>query len=110
MQNSGTHTCNLHRPASWGLPAEVISDLGARLHRFWQRFQRCFATRTRDSSRLAHDYLRAQLTIERGRNFANIERRLSGGDGQRLQHFMSYSPWSGQAVFQQIRRDTCPDT
>jgi len=105
MQTSDGHTCNLHSPARWGLPADVVDDLGARLHRFWQRFRACFATRTRDSSQLAHDYLRAQLTIERGRNFANIERRLSGGDGQRLQHFMSNSPWSGPAIFQQIRRE-----
>jgi len=45
------------------------------------------------------------LTIDRKRNFANIERRLSGGDGQRLQHFMSYSPWSGAAVFRQIQHE-----
>ncbi|MDQ3255604.1 MAG: transposase, partial [Acidobacteriota bacterium] len=102
---SDVHTCNLHNPARWRLPAEVVGDLGARLHRFWQRFRACFATRTRDSSQLAHDYLRAQLTIERGRNFVNIERLLNGGDGQRLQHFMSNSPWSGPAVFQQIRRE-----
>jgi len=43
--------------------------------------------------------------MERARNFANIERRLCGGDGQRLQHFISSSPWSGAAVFQQIRRE-----
>lgn len=96
---------NLHCPLRWGLPAALVADLGARLHRFWQRFHHCFTTRTRDSSLLAHDYLRAQLTMERARNFTNIERRLRGGDGQRLQHFISYSPWSGSAVFEQIRRE-----
>jgi len=105
MQTADVHTCNLYSSTRWGLPAELVTDLGARLHRFWQRFRACFATRTRNSSLLAHDYLRAQLTIERGRNFTNIERRLSGGDGQRLQHFMSNSPWSGAAVFEQIRRE-----
>jgi SRSO17 transposase len=39
------------------------------------------------------------------RNFANIDRRLNAGDGQRLQHFMSNSPWSGAAVFDQIQAD-----
>lgn len=105
MQTLSIAKNNLYCPNRWGLPATVVADLGARLHRFWQRFHHCFATRTRDSSSLAHDYLRAQLTIERARNFTNIERRLNGGDGQRLQHFMSYSPWSGAAVFQQIRRE-----
>jgi SRSO17 transposase len=96
---------DLYCPQRWGLPAPAVADLGACLHRFWQRFHHCFTTRTRDPSLLAHDYLRAQLTMERARNFANIERRLCGGDGQRLQHFISSSPWSGAAVFQQIRRE-----
>jgi SRSO17 transposase len=96
---------NLHCPIRWGLPDSLVADLGARLHRFWQRFHHCFTTRTRDSGLLAHDYLRAQLTMERARNFTNIERRLRGGDGQCLQHFISYSPWSGSAVFEQIRRE-----
>src|ERR1700749_2314225 len=96
---------NLHCPIRWGLPDSLVADLGARLHRFWQRFHHCFTTRTRNSSLLAHDYLRAQLTMERARNFTNIERRLRDGAGQRLQHFMSYSPWSGATVFQQIRRE-----
>jgi SRSO17 transposase len=105
MQTLPRPNDNLHCAIRWGLPPTAIADLGARLHRFWQRFHHCFTTRTRDSSPLAHDYLRAQLTINRARNFANIERRLRGGDGQRLQHFMSYSPWSGAAVFEQIRRE-----
>ncbi len=96
---------NLQCPIRWGLPDSLVADLGARLHRFWQRFHHCFTTRTRDSALLAHDYLRAQLTMERARNFTNIERRLHDRDGQRLQHFMSYSPWSGAGVFEQIRRE-----
>lgn len=103
MQTLSRENDNLHCATRWGLPPTAIADLGARLHRFWQRFHHCFTTRTRDSSPLAHEYLRAQLTINRARNFANIERRLRGGDGQRLQHFMSYSPWSGASVFEQIR-------
>lgn len=41
--------------------------------------------------------------MEDARNFANIERRLHGGDGQSLQQFMSDSPWSKQAVCDQIQ-------
>ena len=41
--------------------------------------------------------------MEDARNFANIERRLHGGDGQALQQFMSDSPWSKQAVCDQIQ-------
>ena len=79
MQTSDVHMCDLYCPARWELPAELVSNLGARRHRCWQRFRACFATRTRDSRQLADDYLRAQLTIERGRNArqhrAALERR-----------------------------------
>ena len=43
--------------------------------------------------------------MEDARNYANIERRLTGGDGQGLQQFMTDSPWSGQKVFRQIQLD-----
>ena len=40
------------------------------------------------------------------RNFANIERRVKPeSDGQNLQQFMSDSPWSSQAVYQQIQKE-----
>lgn len=49
--------------------------------------------------------MRAQLTMDTERNFANIDRRLNGGDGQSLQHFISNSPWSGHSVFAQIQQE-----
>lgn len=39
------------------------------------------------------------------RNYANIERRLTGGDGQKVQQFVSDSPWDYHGVFEQIRLD-----
>lgn len=92
-------------PQRWGLCPDAIADLGPRLYRLWRRYRPCFRTRTRDTSEHAHTYLRAQLTMDVERNFANIDRRLNGGDGQRLQHFMSNSPWPGAAVFGQIQAD-----
>lgn len=100
-----TPHCNMFDPARWGLPAEAISDLGQCLYAFWERFRSCFRTQTRDTSENAYTYLRGQLTMEEERNFANVDRRLQGGDGQNLQEFMSNSPWSGQAVFRQIQAD-----
>jgi len=44
--------------------------------------------------------------MEDRRNMANIERRVKpGSDGQKLQHFLSDSPWSSQAVYEQIQAD-----
>ena len=93
----------LHTPQRWGLSAEAVAHLGDHLLQFWLRFRGCFTTRTRDTSAHAYDYLRAQLTMDTARNFANMDRTLKGGDGQALQHFMSNSPWSGPAVFEQIQ-------
>jgi SRSO17 transposase len=95
----------LHAPRRWGLSAEAVAHLGDRLSQFWLRFRGCFTTRTRATSARAYDYLRAQLTMDTERNFANMDRTLHGGDGQALQHFMSNSPWSGPAVFDQIQAE-----
>ncbi len=95
----------LHAPQRWGLSAEAVAHLGAHLAQFWLRFRGCFTTRTRDTSEHAYDYLRAQLTMDTERNFANMDRTLNRGDGQALQHFMSNSPWSGQGVFSQIQAE-----
>src|SRR5262249_40542768 len=95
----------LQAPQRWGLSAEAVAHLGACLFQFWLRFRDCFTTRTRDTSAHAYDYLRAQLTMDTERNFANMDRILHGGDGQALQHFMSNSPWSGPAVFDQIQAE-----
>lgn len=45
--------------------------------------------------------------MERDRHFAGISRSMQGEDGQSLQHFMSFSPWAGQAVFDKIQEDLC---
>jgi SRSO17 transposase len=95
----------LYAPGRWGLAAEAVAHLGDRLYQFWLRFRGAFTTRTRDTSAHAYDYLRAQLTMDTERNFANMDRTLNGGDGQALQHFMSNSPWSGPAVFDQIQAE-----
>jgi SRSO17 transposase len=96
---------DVYAPERWGLLPEATSQLGVRLYRYWLRFSPCFKTRTRDTSRNAYDYLRAQLTMETKRNFANIDRSLNDRDGQALEHFMANSPWSGQAVFRQIQAE-----
>lgn len=98
---------NVFDPARWGLPPKAVADLGQRLWRVWWRFRDCFRTKTRDTSDYAFVYLRGLLTMESKRNFANIARRVidAEDDGQNLQHFMSDSPWSAQAVFDRIQAE-----
>src|SRR4029453_4430788 len=96
---------DLYDPRRWGLSAEAISTVGERLYEFWLRFRDCFKTHTRDTSANAYNYLRGQLTMDNARNFANMARNMTGDDGQALQHFMSNSPWAGQAVFGQMQAE-----
>jgi SRSO17 transposase len=84
---------------------EAVWQMGDDLSAYWERYRACFRTRTRDTSANAYLYWRGQLTMEDARNFANIERRLSRGDGQALQQFVTDSPWEAQAVFAQIQTD-----
>lgn len=98
---------NVFDPHRWGLLAGAVTDLAARLRRTWERFHLCFRTKTRDTSENAFVYLRGALTLETKRNFVNIERRVVSleKDGQSLQQFMSDSPWSAHAVFDQIQAE-----
>ncbi|MGQ0603411.1 MAG: transposase, partial [Anaerolineales bacterium] len=80
-----------------------MQRLGDDVWAFWEGFRSCFRTQTRDTSEQAYWYWRGQLTMGDARNFANIERRLHGGDGHALQQFMSDSPWRKQAVCEQIQ-------
>jgi SRSO17 transposase len=94
---------DLHAPSRWGLSAEATSPVGERLYEFGRRFRDCFKTRTRDTRANAYDDLRAQLTMDNERNFANMARNMTGDDGQALQHLMAHSPWAGQAIFGQMQ-------
>jgi len=96
-------------PQRWGLPMEIVYDLAERLQGFWERFQPCFKTKTRDTSGYGWVYLRGALLMEGKRNYVNIARRVLGPeeDGQNLQQFMSDSPWAARKVFDQIQAEVC---
>jgi SRSO17 transposase len=98
-------TEGLGNSTRWGLPPEAIADLGSRLRQFWERFSGCFKTQTRNAAGHAWAYLQGLLLMKTGRNFANIDRRVStpDGDGQGLQQFMSDSPWAAQSPIQQVQ-------
>lgn len=92
----------------WGVNIEAIEDLANRLRRIWQRFRDIFRSRTgRDTSENAYVYLRAMLTMDRKRNYAEIARRFISidDDGQSLQQFMSDSNWSAREVFERIQEE-----
>jgi SRSO17 transposase len=94
-------------PARWGVAAGGVAEVAERLRGVWDRYRPCFRTQTRDTSGQAWTYLRGLLTVDQERTFANIARRVEGpaADGQRMQHFMSSSPWSAQRVLEQVRAE-----
>jgi SRSO17 transposase len=98
-------TERLNSPTGWGLPPEAVADLGPRLHRFWERFNSCFKTKTRNAAGPAWIFLQGLLLMKTKRNFANIERRVTqpDQDGQSLQQFMSDSPWAAQSPIRQVQ-------
>jgi SRSO17 transposase len=108
LENDSLEGIDLKR---WELSLEAVHSLGRHLFDCWDRFHDCFTTRTRDTSPLAHVYLKGLLLLPDERNYANIARRLIAptDDGQALQQFMSDSPWPAQRVFAQIQREISHD-
>lgn len=105
--NESVNKPSVFDPQRWGLPTQAVDSLADRLRGIWARYRDRFKTKTHDTSENALVYLRGLLTMKTKRNFVNIAQRVQGidEDGQNLQQFMSDSPWSGQAVFEQIRQE-----
>jgi SRSO17 transposase len=91
-------------PQRWGLSPDLSRKLPERLYCFWQRYFECFKTKTRNTSVYAYHYLNCLLRMESKRNYANIG-RVAGVPGENIQHFMSNSPWSAQAVMEQVQHE-----
>jgi SRSO17 transposase len=91
----------------WGLDAEVIAELGKHLHSFWARFAGKFKTKTKNVAGHALTYMKGLLLMEKDRNYANVARHVIEplDDGQKIQHFMSDSPWSSEAVIKQVQEE-----
>jgi SRSO17 transposase len=83
---------------------EAIHTLGQRLHDVWARYRSCFQTQTRDGGAYAHPDLSGLLRMEGNRHYSGIGRETGVG-GQNLQHFMSHSPWSAEAVYRQVQEE-----
>ena len=78
--------------------------MSERLTRFYDRFRSAIRTQTRDTSEYGLRYLSGLLRMETKRTMANIGRKTDVA-GQNMQHFMSNSPWSGQALISLIQGD-----
>ena len=87
----------------WGLSPEAIADLGNRLEQFWRYYGQWTRTRTRDTSAYGLSYVSGMLRLKGSRRMADVARDAQVGE-QNMQHFMSYSPWSGPALIEQVQQ------
>lgn len=107
MMENITDGKEIFKPEKWGLPLKSLEKVGLRLHETWERYKDVFRTKTRDTSEYAWIYLRGLLTLEKKRNYVNIAKNIEGvnSDGQKIQHFISDSPWNGKKVFERIQKE-----
>jgi SRSO17 transposase len=87
----------------WGLSWEAIADLGKRLEQFWREYGSLMRTQTRDTSGYGLHYVSGLLRMTTSRTMSNIAREGQISE-QNLRHFMSDSPWSGQAVIERVQQ------
>jgi SRSO17 transposase len=87
----------------WGLSLEAIGDLGDRLERFWRYYGQWTRTQTRDTSAYGLSYVSGLLRMKGKRTMVEIAREAQIAE-QNMQHFMSNSPWSGQALIEQVQQ------
>ena len=87
----------------WGLPLKAVHGLANEYRYFWERFRGGEKTSTRDTSKYAYNYLKANYVWK---PIAHTEiSRETFMRSQNLQHFMSNSPWQVQPIYQQIQED-----
>lgn len=85
--------------------------MAAELKATFERYRHNFRTKTHDSSAHGWTVLKGYLLLESDRNYKNIDQKINGpgADGQKIQHFMSDSPWSWGGVFRQVHDDINDD-
>jgi SRSO17 transposase len=84
------------------LSSDKAQELPESLRKCSERYRECFQTKTRNDGQYTYPYLSGLLRMETQRNYTNIG-QATGASGETIQHFMSKSPWSGQAVMKQIQ-------
>lgn len=93
-------------PAFWGLSWEFVGRLAVWLSIFLEGWKEFFQVRSWDRRFLCGVYLTGLLTMTDCRNFKNISRFvMDDDDGQKLQQFMSDSPWKTEPIYRQIQRE-----
>ena len=74
---------------------------------FSQRYQSRFKSLTRNVAQVAGQYLKGLFQSHK-KNMERMEEMVTEADEQRLQHFLSESPWDDQTVMEQVAKEADP--
>jgi SRSO17 transposase len=90
-------------------PERSLKQIVINLSRYLEGYHECFRTETSDGYELCRSYITGLLKTEAGKR--NIERineeiEMSDNSYQRLQHFISNSPWSSDRVVRLVASNT----
>ena len=84
------------------LVASDIQQAIKRFELFHQRFTSYFATKTRNMSDTAKQYMQGQLQYLRWGNMVQYEKVVPYSNNQSLQHFASNSPWNDEPILDDV--------
>jgi len=92
-------------PRRFGIPQNQTDKLAQNFEHFFQRFKHCFKAGKWNNFKYGKIYIKGVLSLDTGRNFTNITRRIMGVEHScdNIQNFMSDSPWSSWQVFREIQ-------
>jgi SRSO17 transposase len=83
-------------------PAEKkLKGIAERFVAFHKEFSPFFQTKTRDNSKVARQYLSGLIQTQK-KNMERMEEKVPESNEQSLQHFVTNSPWDGEAVLDQV--------
>jgi SRSO17 transposase len=88
----------------FSLNSQDISNQAQSLVNFHQRFCRFFQTKTRCVTVTPLDYLKGLFIVDKEKTMAEMERQVESSNKQRLDHFISNSPWEDKALVKEIQQ------
>lgn len=83
---------------------ETLRGIAQRFAEFHKEFSHFYATKTRDGSDVAEQYLKGLVQSSES-NMEKMEEKVVGANSQSLQHFITNSPWDERAVLAQVAKE-----
>merc|ERR1711998_798001 len=85
--------------------AAPLEEVAGHFMEFCDRYSRHFIQQGMHSVDHARHYLSGLLGVQRRKNIETIHNDVAGSDYQGMEQFISASPWSHEAVMEQLAAD-----